>query len=772
MAPKRRRSTPGAAGSGCAFAKGRGRGRGRSLSCRGRGGSRGSFGGGSGAGNGGGCRIEIAAGNALKVTADSPAATAALRQLGATLRAGSGSTSGSSSWQLPLAAFAACCRALEAAGETVERPPSWALVGLGAPLRQGGDPLQVPKKTGQVLLRDVPEQARPTWWRTAASWPTGAGWPVSLKELRSRGGQQLLPYQLQGVGFGLANGGRVLIGDEMGLGKTVQALALTVHYVSEWPLLVVCPSSLCRQWHDEAAAWLPEAAVGPPGVEAVQVLAKGSDVQRRLAKIFVVSYDLLSKHPKFQRLPSGAPFKVVVCDEAHFLKSPESQRTKAIAPLIRLARRSILLTGTPAVNNAAELHTAIDCLLPGLVPSWNEFVERYCNPREVFIAGRRGRPITKWEGSRRPEELHLLLRSTVMIRRLKADVLAELPSKRRQRVRLDPDQLDREIMNKIGHILATTTGPGTSDLRAALEEAGESGDVLRCRGGVQAITELSQLTCQAKEGAVRAYVEYLVQAGCRFLLFAHHQFVLDYLEDELKKLEVRYIRIDGTVAMSARKERVEQFQTDENTQVALLSITACGQGLNLQSASTVVFAELFWVVGQMLQAEDRVHRVGQRTSVNVHYLVAPDTLDDIMHMVLNRKHKDTTATLDGSRRHLETQRITGTGAFAPAPTLAVAAAAATPTGGSPSRPRSRSRSRSRRSPRLPFATAACDGDAEDAAPPGAADRGAVASDAAASAPAEAVARSTESSTSAPQTAVAAAAAAVVRELDDEDSLDY
>eukprot|EP00746_Dinoflagellata_sp_MGD_P117640 gnl/MRDRNA2_/MRDRNA2_53511_c0_seq2.p1 gnl/MRDRNA2_/MRDRNA2_53511_c0~~gnl/MRDRNA2_/MRDRNA2_53511_c0_seq2.p1 ORF type:complete len:361 (+),score=88.99 gnl/MRDRNA2_/MRDRNA2_53511_c0_seq2:62-1144(+) len=198
---------------------------------------------------------------------------------------------------------------------------------------------------------------------------------------------------------------------------------------------------------------------------------------------------------------------------------------------------------------------------------------------------------------------------------------------------------------------------------AMFETSKKSGG--QSKNALAEVTELALLTSKAKEKATCDYISLLIQTDVRFLLFAHHQQTLDYLEQELQRLKTRYIRIDGKVPMSKRNARVEEFQTDSAVQVALLSITACGQGLNLQSSSTVVFAELYWVPGQVLQAEDRVHRVGQTAAVNIHYLLAPGTLDDVMYETVNRKHRDTTATLDGVRRALDVEKVTGTSSIPP-----------------------------------------------------------------------------------------------------------
>jgi len=644
-------------------------------------------------------RAEVAGADLISISAP-PEAAKLLTTLGAAKLP-------RSRWRFPVTLLGRVRTQLAA---NIELPPHWVLLALGGDFRKLARQMELPKKTARVLMRNVASAKIPSWQEPIPDFKCGEGAQLSLTELRSRDDASLLPYQRDGVEFGLQNRGRVLLGDEMGLGKTVQALIIAAHYAAEWPVLIACPASLCRAWADEAKRWLPQHALGL-GDSSIQVINKGSDVPRRLARVLIVSYDLLARNPQFQCCASGSKFRVVICDEAHFLKSTTSQRTVAILPLIKRARRAILITGTPAVNNAAELYPLIDALLPGLLPSKLDFFSRYCWQKQVL--GFRRQQVAVWHGSMRPEELHQLLLQTVMIRRLKSEVLTELPAKRRQRVQLAG--LCSDAMTKLACSRASLQGsklPNVEGEVAASEssceqslmqlflgvggrvgKAADSGmdiadggrSVLKCakdvldsaehqedteqqgevsgpshmeagaeqaRSWKQAVAEMARLTCEAKTRAVADYVECLVLSGCRFLLFAHHRTMLDSLEDRLSHIHARHFRIDGSTPLAKRATYVAEFQEGDEIQVALLSIAACGQGLNLQSASIVVFAELHWVVGQMLQAEDRVHRVGQSTSVNVQYLIAPGTLDDAMYEVLNRKYRDTSATLDGARQGL------------------------------------------------------------------------------------------------------------------------
>jgi SNF2 family DNA or RNA helicase len=175
-----------------------------------------------------------------------------------------------------------------------------------------------------------------------------------------------------------------------------------------------------------------------------------------------------------------------------------------------------------------------------------------------------------------------------------------------------------------------------------LEEEGEPREIMQA----------FRRTAEAKIHGVAAYVEHLIQSDVKFLLFAHHHVMLDALENKLRELSTSYIRIDGTTPLKKRHALVDIFQCEPSVKVALLSITACGQGLTLTAASTVVFAELYWVVGQMLQAEDRAHRIGQVQMVDVQYCIAEGSVDELVYKSLNKKSRDTTGMLDGEEKCL------------------------------------------------------------------------------------------------------------------------
>jgi SWI/SNF-related matrix-associated actin-dependent regulator 1 of chromatin subfamily A len=151
------------------------------------------------------------------------------------------------------------------------------------------------------------------------------------------------------------------------------------------------------------------------------------------------------------------------------------------------------------------------------------------------------------------------------------------------------------------------------------------------------ILQLYQLTARAKVVGVCNYLDTLLDNNAKFLVFGHHMVMLDAIETHLKKRSCGYVRIDGQVNPKNRHLLVEKFQKDVSIRCAVLSITAASQGLTLTAASSVVFAEVFWTPAILIQAEDRAHRIGQKNSVNIHYLYAPDTLDDHVYKMLQKK---------------------------------------------------------------------------------------------------------------------------------------
>ncbi|XP_069636913.1 DNA annealing helicase and endonuclease ZRANB3 isoform X4 [Haliaeetus albicilla] len=459
---------------------------------------------------------------------------------------------------------------------------------------------------------------------------------AKLSFLPERLRKKLLPFQEKGIIFALQRSGRCMIADEMGLGKTIQAIAVSYYYKNEWPLLIVVPSSLRYPWVDEMEKWIPE--LSPDDISIIQ---NKTDIGRiSTSKVTILGYGLLTSDA--QTLVDALyrqNFKVVVIDESHYMKSRNATRSKILLPIVQKALRAILLTGTPALGRPEELFMQIEALFPRRFGTWSEYAKKYCNARVRFFGKR-----TQWDcrGASNLEELHQLL-SEIMIRRLKNDVLTQLPPKVRQRIPFDLPQAAAKNLN-------TTFAEWEKLMRNLNSDATEShfSEVMNL------ITRMYKETAIAKAGAVKDYIKMMLQNDkLKFLVFAHHLSMLQACTEAVIENKVRYIRIDGSVPSAERIHLVNQFQKDPDTRVAILSIQAAGQGLTFTAATHVVFAELYWDPGHIKQAEDRAHRIGQCSSVNIHFLIAKGTMDTLMWAMLNRKAKVTGSTLNGKKEKMQ-----------------------------------------------------------------------------------------------------------------------
>ncbi|NXI72862.1 ZRAB3 endonuclease, partial [Anseranas semipalmata] len=458
---------------------------------------------------------------------------------------------------------------------------------------------------------------------------------AKLSFLPERLRKKLLPFQEKGIIFALQRSGRCMIADEMGLGKTIQAIAISYYYKTEWPLLIVVPSSLRYPWVDEMEKWIPE--LSPDDISIIQ---NKTDTGRiSTSKVTILGYGLLTSDA--QTLVDTLyrqNFKVVVIDESHYMKSRNATRSKILLPIVQKAVRAILLTGTPALGRPEELFMQIEALFPKRFGTWSEYAKKYCNARLRFFGKR-----TQWDcrGASNLEELHQLLRE-IMIRRLKNDVLTQLPPKVRQRIPFDLPQAAAKNLN--------TTFAEWEKLMRNLNSESHFVEV------ISLITRMYKETAIAKAGAVKDYIKMMLENDkLKFLVFAHHLSMLQACTEAVIEIKVRYIRIDGSVPSAERIHLVNQFQKDPDTRVAILSIQAAGQGLTFTAATHVVFAELYWDPGHINQAEDRAHRIGQCSSVNIHFLIAKGTLDPLMWAMLNRKAKVTGSTLNGKKEKMQAE---------------------------------------------------------------------------------------------------------------------
>jgi hypothetical protein len=438
----------------------------------------------------------------------------------------------------------------------------------------------------------------------------------------------------------LKGNGRVFITDEMGLGKTVTSLAIMLHYQQEWPLLILCPASLRHTWPQEIERFLPH--IPPSATYIVQGFDDAdfydNEYKRKKIKIVIATYSLLQTRSAAAKVLEQFQFQCVIADESHNLKQRTSQRTQLALPLLQKAKRLVLLSGTPALARPAELWPQVYAIAPNLFGSFTAFTKQYCNARR----GRFGWDIS---GLSNADELHSKLRQ-IMVRRLKADVLDELPPKQRTMVPISIPKSKRKECQALMKELSDTR-QSVADL-VGDEAYGANFEARKL------LMQAYQCSGVAKTEGVCDYLLEWIRGSStqKVLVFAHHKAVLDAMENTVAK-ELKgagHIRIDGAVESLERASRVKKFQTCSSVRVAILSMTAAGVGLTLTAASTVMFAELHWTPGVLAQAEDRCHRIGQRNAVNIMYLVCDDSelsIDMQLWRMLGRKINNLGRIMDG-----------------------------------------------------------------------------------------------------------------------------
>ena len=495
--------------------------------------------------------------------------------------------------------------------------------------------------------------------------------PKKINDLPKSLLKHLYHFQKQGIIFGIKKYSRLLIADEMGVGKTVQAIGLSCLYQQDWPVLVICPSSLKFAWRDEITLWLQEILKK----DEVQVIRNSKNEFKQDKKYYIISYDL---SVRMITKIIDKKFNYIIADEAHYLKNRSAKRTMSLTPILQRAKRVVLLTGTPILAKPMEIYPLLHILRPDKFKGFREFGVRYCDPKFLPYG------LIDWSGSSNSRELNSIL-NKLMIRRLKKDVLSQLPPKKRQKIEISTDSkvikrlkiFMEKTSKKFEELLGTEIdldklGINLDEINSnsnnKKEKTKEKNDLNNLSDKKEPVKEEEtilnkfnkaySMTGEAKLPGIRDYVNYLVDNSCKFLIFAHHAEVLDAIEEVIIADKIGYIRIDGRVAIEKRQEYVNKFQTDEECLVAILSITACATGLTLTKASTVVFAELHFTPSIMIQAEDRAHRIGQDAGcVNIHYLVGEDTLDVLLFRKLNEKQHIVSTTLDNKSKDLNVTKI-------------------------------------------------------------------------------------------------------------------
>jgi SWI/SNF-related matrix-associated actin-dependent regulator of chromatin subfamily A-like protein 1 len=427
-------------------------------------------------------------------------------------------------------------------------------------------------------------------------------------------GGELRPFQRAGVRYALAQR-HTFLADEQGLGKTVQALA-TMELDDAYPAVVVCPASMKLTWEREVSRWLPHRRTAVLHGRSAGGWASAGAAH---AEIVILNYEIVDGH--LDAL-AGLDPRALVFDESHYCKQPRAKRTKACLSLsARVADDALrlALTGTPILNRPKELVSQLRLIgRLGDFESGASMARRFRGPVAL-------------------ERLHWHLRSHCYVRRLKADVLPQLPPKRQVPIPVELSNEDEYRLAERDLIAWLQSQP--LELRSLESRIAAA---LRNERLVQ-LNHLRRLAGRGKLDAALAWIADFLESGEPLVVFADHVEVQHALVDRFSGA----VHVLGDDDVMARDAAMTAFQRSDGPQLIVCSLRAAGQGITLTRASNVAFLELDWTPARLAQAEDRCHRIGQADAVTAWYLLAPDTIDETMAELLEHKRGVIGAVTDG-----------------------------------------------------------------------------------------------------------------------------
>lgn len=459
---------------------------------------------------------------------------------------------------------------------------------------------------------------------------TDADWQARLARLREA--QELVPeipstlqaelrdYQVEGFRWlaRLAHwGAGACLADDMGLGKTVQTLALLLSRAAAGPALVLAPTSVCANWVEEAGRFAPtlNARLFGPGDRAALLEGLGP------FDLVICTYGLLWTESEAL---TKVPWHTIVADEAQAFKNAQTKRSKAVMDLQGDFR--LITTGTPIENHLGELWNLFRFINPGLLGSLEHFNQRFAIPIEMRKDKAAG------------NQLKRLIRPFIL-RRLKSEVLAELPERTEitlhvelsEEERLFYEALRRTALERIGSV----GGQGPGDVRFQV-----LAEIMRLRRACcnPKLVVPGSPIASAKLQAFAEIVEELRENRHKALVFSQFVDHLALVREWLEGKKIPYQYLDGSTPVKRRQEAVAAFQAGRGD-LFLISLKAGGAGLNLTAADYVIHLDPWWNPAVEDQASDRAHRIGQQRPVTIYRLVARNTIEDMI-LDLHRHKRD------------------------------------------------------------------------------------------------------------------------------------
>lgn len=418
-------------------------------------------------------------------------------------------------------------------------------------------------------------------------------------------------HQLDAVQHWLDNGARGLLGHEMGTGKTLSSI-LAIHALKPRDLIIYAPASVIPQWREALLTLLDGYRLEIYDGKNVPA----ADPDRPTA--------LLVSYSKADRLtPTSFEAEMLVCDECHYIKNPKAQRTKAVIKMAKATPFFLALSGTPIVNRPVDLWPILNLCKPQEFNDWYRFTRKYCN-------GHEGKFGYVCDGLSKAGELNEKLAS--VMHRVRKDECLDLPAKTRVVIPID------HFQNKYW-----------VDSYYALREQIAEGEAH--------FAALRRFLALNKIGDAVDWVLDFLQSSPdqKLVVFAHHVEVVNEIINEVNRRgkaksskKPLAVGFTGEADTKTRSLAIAHFSEPKKpARVFVSTIGAAGTGLNLQSASQMLFVETTYSPGEMLQAEDRIHRAGQTQPCTIHYMVETGTYDRVLYRLLTKKMDMMNQVIDG-----------------------------------------------------------------------------------------------------------------------------
>lgn len=466
---------------------------------------------------------------------------------------------------------------------------------------------------------------------------------------------KLFQHQRETIDW-LKSKNKAIVAHEMGLGKTRIAIQSLIEKQKIGSVLVVCPASLKINWKREIQMALDDCGVDGK----IIVINSGKEIEivgtEHVTKWIVINYDMIQKYiGQLNGMALAGEISAIIVDEAHYIKGKSTIRARAVMSIIENIETVYMLTGTPIMNRPIELYNLLKSVKHPVADKRTVYAKKYCDAHLKTLILKNGRMLRFIDesGASRLPELRELIKD-VFIRMMKKDVL-NLPPKI---ISIRKVELTKEQKREYD-----TTFDAYVDWVLNNPDEGKDIENIMTAQHLVELSKLKQVCSRAKIKTIISDIENAIESEQKVIVFSQFTKTIEMIADEArtiqyetgecdgfgkpKKKNVEVVTLTGQDKMIDRQKSVDAFQNNPDVKVFVANIKAGGVGLNLTSASMVVFADMEWSPEIHSQAEDRAHRIGQTGTVNIIYYVIEDTIEEDIVDILGRKKEIIKTVVEG-----------------------------------------------------------------------------------------------------------------------------